>query len=204
MPIPANQGTTCWHPDPVGIIRGVLRRELSGHEHALLTELAVAHIACAGRPNASSQAVVNSAAAHGNYAAAMIAGLASFGGRHGPLEETFDLLILDTPDAVEVVEGKLEARRRIPGWGTSFGEGDPVWDIVESMVREQYKGTAETIDAVTAVLHRAGIERLPNPSCWTAAVAVGLGLPRHLTPMLFVLSRIGAWSMLFAKHRRGL
>jgi hypothetical protein len=43
------------------------------------------------------------------------------------------------------------------------------------------------------VLHQSGKHLNPNPSAYTAAVAIVVGLPAPLTPYLFIAARLDSW-----------
>jgi citrate synthase len=164
----------------------------SVEEIELLNELHAAHAISSFRNNASSVAVANSAGGSGNYFQSIAAALMTLGGMHGPLIQSYDLLSGKHFDGIQ------------PGWGNSFvkGEPDPAWSKVDLLLKQNWSSVYLLIDQKTKALHEFGKDVYPNPSIYTAAVAYVLGIPREIVPLLFVRSRLEAWSDIFLKNRK--
>lgn len=163
-----------------------------------------AHDQSARRANISHDAVILSAIGSGDYSKGIIAALATIGGIHAPLAQTFDLLILDDPEPL-VVE-ILAMGMRVPGWGNGFwkGQPDPLWKDVNSLLEELSPVLFEKIVAVTAILQSTGKIIFPNPSCYTAAAGILLGFNRQTVGSLFVGGRLDAWTELFKENMQTL
>lgn len=164
----------------------------SVEEIELLNELHTAHAISAYRNNASSVAVATSAGGSGNYFQAIAAALMMLGGLHGPLFQAYDFLA-----------GKQFLGIQ-PGWGNSFikGEPDPAWGKIDLLLEKNWEKIYLVITSKTKELHSSGKKIYPNPSIYTAAVAHAIGMPRDVVPILFVRSRLEAWSDIFLKNRK--
>lgn len=157
----------------------------------------LAHAESALRGNASHHALILAAKGSGDYFKAISAALMTLGERHGPLRQTYALLATE-PD----IQAILDAGLKVPGWGSSFVKGpDPIWAETEEAVKKANPVIFERIERITATLHNAGKDIYPNPSCWTAAVAMTLGIPREICGYLFILGRLEAWTREFENAR---
>lgn len=172
----------------------------SAQEKTLFKSLLSAHYRSAFRSNSSSLVVAQAAAASGDLAKAIAAGILATGGRHAPLEETYEFLSLDDP--ASLVPGMLGANKKVPGWGGTFqkDEPDPIWKEVSFALAATCPVINAKIEAVTSELHEEGKQIYPNPSAYTAATAIALGLPAKLVPFLFIEARLSAWTQIAAKH----
>jgi citrate synthase len=164
----------------------------SVEELTLLSELHAAHLISSFRNNLSSVAVASSACGSGNYFQAIASGLLTLGGLHGPLIQSYDLL------SGKTFEGNQ------PGWGNSFVKGifDETWRQVDDLLKEHWPAIHSKIESTTNALHSNGKLVFPNPSIYTAAVGHAIGLPREVVPILFVSSRLEAWSEIFLKNKK--
>jgi citrate synthase len=169
---------------------------LTDDEAKLLQLTLEAHAASAFRSNASSVALCNAAIASHDFTKALTGALATLGGVHAPLADTYVLLSSSEFDAPERI---LLSGRKVPGWGNSFVKGapDPIWEPVAAHLERINPTLAERLHNVTDMLRAVGKRLYPNPSAYTAAVAITLGIPAHLTPWLFVQGRLLSWSHLF-------
>lgn len=177
------------------IIRTWWRNEaLSREQQYLLEALFEAHHQSCFRPNVSTVTVVNAAAGSNDIASAIAAGILTTGGRHAPIKETYDFLGLDQPS--REVGLIIQSGRQVPGWGGTFQKGapDPIWKLVEGGLHEFYHDLSQDMDAVTSKLHELGKDIYPNPSCYTAATAIALDMPREAAVCLFISARLDAWS----------
>jgi citrate synthase len=176
---------------------------LNGHEESLLNALFEAHYQSAFRQNASTVAVVNASDASGEVSKAIVAGIMSLGGKHAPLEKTYEFLSLLSPS--EAIGPMVAAGGKIPGWGGTFqkDQPDPIWDKTASGLAENNPDLADQLRADTQELSKYGVNVYPNPSAYTAAVAITLQMPKKLLNYLFIASRIHAWAQIAAKQIPG-
>jgi citrate synthase len=167
---------------------------------SLLRACLAAHRASAERPNISSETLRRAFAGSGSYTSALAAALSTLGGLHAPLAATVSFLAAAEP--WKQVKGALEAGQRIPGWGSSFAKGgkDPLWLEVDGILAAEFPELTAKIEAVTMALHQAGKRIYPNPSCYTAATALALGMHPALAPWIFVAGRLDAWTGIIAKE----
>jgi citrate synthase len=165
---------------------------LTPAEVRLLELVFAAHAASALRDNISHHVLTAAFFGSGRYTSALAAALCTLGGPHGPIEETYDLLALLDPGFV-AIHRYITHDLKVPGWGNSFHRGcrDPLWTEVELQLTAEM---GAKLEAVTNLLHSRGKEVYPNPSAYTAAAALIVGLPRAVSPFLFVAGRLSAWT----------
>jgi citrate synthase len=161
-----------------------------------------AHHLCIERNNASSAAVRHVAQSSGSFLNSMIAGIASLGDLHGPIPATCSFLQKaqfdpETTTRLWLAEGK------IPGWGNSFIKDgpDPAFCRVHDYIWNNAPQWGNTADRVTLYLHGRGKRVYPNPSLYTAAVSIILGVPVEMSYWLFLRSRLDGWARLFFEQR---
>lgn len=158
-----------------------------------------AHDRSALRGNVSHEALKLAAIGSGDYFKSIAAALMTLGGLHAPLERTE--AFLRSPDILVAVDDILSAGLRIPGWGNSFVRGhDPIWEPVRLALQEF--PVSKTIEAVTQSLHDRGKDIYPNPSCYTAAVAIVEGLEPGGIGEWLILGRLHAWTQEYLRIRR--
>lgn len=169
----------------------------------LLSALDEAHRGSARRANVSSNALVCAAAAGVPFTSALVAALATLGGLHGPLTATQLLLEADEPE--DLAREMLARGQKVPGWGNSFvkGHGDPAWEPVRELLSEGWGELTDKMDRVTAVLHGEKKYIFPNPSAYTAACAIVLGIRAEACAYLFVRGRLAAWADLYLDSLKG-
>ena len=167
---------------------------------SLQLALSKAHDISARRQNMSTVAMVNAAIGSGSYANGIAAACLSVGGVHAPLAESMALLSLDDP--VAKVKQLLAAGSRVPGWGNSFikGKPDPDWLEVDRMLAADWPDLYSKIADVTKFLHKNGKQVFPNPSTYTAAVALLVGMQPKLAAYLFIAGRLRAWTEIIGGH----
>lgn len=170
--------------------------ELIDEEQRLLDSLYEAHFQSCFRENASSVAVAVTANASEDLPKAIVAAIMTMGGKHAPLEDTVRFLSLVSPaDHAAVL---LKRGEKIPGWGGTFQDGaiDPIWVQVEHLLKQFVPMMYFKLQSVTAVLKGHGKLLAPNPSAYTASVAISLGMPPKLAPYLFINGRLNGWAEL--------
>jgi citrate synthase len=177
-------------------------KPLSLDDQDLLVELNAAHYKAAFRQNLSGVAIVCAAQGNGSYFSSMIAGLSTFGEKHGPIVQTYDLLQCDARMNAGTL---LDEQRPIPGWGNSFvkGKPDPDWRAVDKLLYKLNPDLHNVMDDITNLLGKNGKMVFPNPSAYTAATALTLGMPRRLSPYLLAMSRLEAWAQIFNDETKG-
>jgi citrate synthase len=166
-------------------------------ERALLEALFRAHHRSAFRENPSSVTVLNAFAGSGDLSKAIAAAILTLGARHAPLESTVDFLALEDPAGM--VPRMLEAGHKIPGWGGTFQKDsfDPILTEMDHLLLS-WPLIYRKLFSVTDRLQLLGKILWPNPSAYTACVALALGLPAPLAPYLFIAARLSAWTQLAA------
>lgn len=164
---------------------------LTPAEVQLLSLVFAAHAASVARDNVSSVTLLHAFAGSGSYTSALAAALCTLGGIHAPIGETWDLLNHEEPAVIAT--GMLEFDAKIPGWGNSFvkGKRDSLWSAVELQLTAEM---GHVLEDITDILHQRGKNLYPNPSAYTAAAALIVGMPRHIAPFLFVAGRLSAWT----------
>jgi citrate synthase len=170
------------------------------HERVLLDALFLAHHRSAWRENPSSVTVLNAASGSGDLSKAIAAALLTLGAKHAPLEATVRFLAEERPDLqVPVI---LSHKGKVPGWGGTFQKDghDPIWMEVAQLLVNHWPLIEDKVDSVTHALLERGKHLYPNPSAYTACVALALGLPAQLAPYLFIAARLSAWTQLAAGY----
>lgn len=170
-----------------------LWNSLNEEEAILVKALHEAHYESCFRDNASSIAVAMAADASHDLGKAIIAGLSTLGGKHAPIEET--VRFLSQASAVSQVGSLLKRGKKIPGWGGTFQKGseDPIWREVSQLIGQQHPELHNRMKDVTLELKEYGKTLWPNPSAYTACVAITLGLPAEIAPYLFIFPRLTGW-----------
>lgn len=172
------------------------RKEPLNHfEQELLSLCLVAHSNSTHRDNISTNVLINASKGSLNYTTALSAALCSLGGIHAPIQQTVMLLM----DSMENLAGAIEMGATIVGWGHDFvkGEIDPLWVPVANHIENHFPKVHERIEGITLKLHQKGKMIYPNPSAYTAAVGLALGIPAPIIPWLFVHGRLSDWTALF-------
>lgn len=159
------------------------------HKDAVVLEQALfkAHHEAVFRDNISSVTVINAMIGSGSYIQAIASAILTLGGLHAPIAQT-----------MRVLSGAA-LPERIPGWGGSFQKDgpDPLFAPVVALLPAQMN---RRIDEITGVLHARGKKIWPNPSAYTAAVALVLGIREELAPYLLIKGRLAGWTQLCAKQ----
>lgn len=173
---------------------------LSEPEARLVATLYAAHSACVFRPNCSTVACQQAAGGSRSLPQSIIAALACLGEMHGPIEGAYDVLL-------SISEGRFPPYMKtgfpkklmIAGWGNSFIKGriDDAFLPVDQCLEQNFPRIHSRLREITDALHARGKHIFPNPAAYSGAVALVLGMPRHLSPMLFVQARVEAWSSVF-------
>jgi citrate synthase len=172
---------------------------LKAEEADLLEALLRAHHQSSFRDNASSAAVANAASGSADVGKAIAAAILTLGGKHAPLEQTVEFLgSLRSP--ADQVSRLLKFGTKIPGWGGTFqkDEPDPIWQEVDLLLRRLAPELSVKLAKVSAELARHGYNLYPNPSAYTAAAALFLGVPAKLAVYLFIAGRVNAWAQIAA------
>jgi len=169
-------------------------------ETKLFSALHRAHHMSAFRANVSSVVVAQTFEASGDLSKAIAAAILTLGRKHAPLEHTYQFLSIEEP--WREVAGMLKRGAKVPGWGGTFqrDKPDPLWQEVDDMLADLWPAIYIKISSVTTTLIEHGKTLYPNPSAYTAAVALVLGLPKELVSYLFIGARLAAWSMIAQKQ----
>lgn len=173
---------------------------MSEQDERLLLKIFDAHLQSSLRDNASSAAVANAAASSGDMVKAIAAGLMTLGGRHAPLEHTFHFL--SQPDPAGHVEEILKRNLPVPGWGGTFQKllPDPLWNDADATLKEFRPDLAKKLEDVTQALAAHGRTIHPNPSAYTAALAIALDMRAETAVYLFIAARLDTWARIAAQY----
>jgi citrate synthase len=175
----------------------------------LVAALGEAHHQSSYRACPSTVAVSATAQGSGDIYRSLAAALLCFGGKHGPIEQTYTLLqwAEDVDVTAESIVGSYISRKqKVPGWGSSFteeGEADPIWKPVDAVLMKHFEERRWTMTKITQALHEAGVKVLPNPSAYTALTAIILKMPKRLAPYLLITGRLSAWTEIFMGETKG-
>jgi citrate synthase len=171
---------------------------LKAEEAGLLEALLRAHHQSSFRDNASSVVVANAASGSADVGKAIAAGILTLGGKHAPLEQTVEFLGLPRP--ADHVARMLKSGTKIPGWGGTFQKDQPdqIWHEVDLFIMSLAPELSAKLVSVTVELERHGYNLYPNPSAYTAAAALVLGVPAKLAVYLFIAGRVNAWAQIAA------
>jgi len=171
---------------------------LDEEQKKLLAVCQRAHAATANRQSASSGALVNAANASRNYQQSIAAALMTLGEVHAPVPKAMQLL--NACDPAATVKALLHAGYKIPGWGNAFHKGDidPEWKHVADLLYLYRPSLALPIKRLTELLHdEFKLLIYPNAACYTAAVAIAIGLPAEASLYLVLAGRLSVWSAIF-------
>jgi citrate synthase len=165
---------------------------LTEQEARLVAALYKAHSDAVFRANCSTTACQQAAGGSRSLPQSIIAALACLGEMHGPIEAAMDVLERQITYFGDPV-------LKIPGWGNSFVKGqiDHGFLPVDQCLEANFPRIHNRLREITDALHARGKHVFPNPAAYTGCVALVLGMPRHLSPMLFIQARIEAWSGIF-------
>lgn len=131
----------------------------------------------------------------GDYFKAIASAILMLGGIHGPLTQTYDLLALECP--LDEVARRLDNGFRVPGWGNGFYKDgvEPAFLPVSEELIKVNPEICERILSITEFLHnKRELKIWPNPSCFTAATAITVGLPREAVGVLALQGRLMVWT----------
>ena len=171
---------------------------LADSEHALIGLLFAAHDKAARRGNLSAQAIKQAAQAQVPFTQALIAGLSTLGGTHGPVERTYDFY--NEPDIAMAVRLCIASGVKVPGFGSSFRkDDDPQWHDVRDWFKVNRPDLFGKIECARCALKVCGKELAPNPATYTALSAIALGIPRDIASWLFVAARLSAWAETYVR-----
>jgi citrate synthase len=130
------------------------------------------------------------------YAVVAAAMSALSGDRHGGETERAEGLLralLEGPDPMAVMAGRLARGERLAGFGQPlYPDGDPrATAILSALAQAMPEFHALAVTAAETGLRLVG--RHPNVDFALAAAAIGLGLPRSAALGLFVIGRTVGW-----------
>lgn len=175
--------------------------ELTADEGKLYRVLCEAHAKCVWRENCSTMALQQAGFGSKHLPSALIAALATLGETHGPVEEAWEFIESYGHMAMLYSKHGLDTKQKVPGFGNSFIKGriDDAFLLVDQTLQASFPRSHARLREITEALHARGKHIYPNPAAYTATVALALGMPKHLSPLLFVLGRLESWGDLF--HR---
>jgi citrate synthase len=163
--------------------------------------------------NASTFAARVAASTGADLYASLLAGLASFSGRHHGLASLDVHAFLTAPPAgwsrKRQLQALMEANQQPPGFGHRlYPEGDPRVDPLLQKARALAavrKGEAQRwmdeVDSILTLAKSLGTP-LPNLDFGLVAVALTLGLDREGAAALFTLGRLAGWTAHILEQRQ--
>lgn len=163
---------------------------LSEKQMELIGVILDAHRKSVFRDNISTVVLKATFEGSWSFQQAIASAILTFGGTHGPVESTMDIIGSPRPDFMAKMQ--LDMGNKVSGWGTSFQ--DDIWEDVGIMIRNNWPAMINAVDMVTKVLHDAGKIVYPNPSCWTACSNIIVGIPRHLALLPVIQGRVTGWA----------
>lgn len=179
------------------------KEPLTDIEADFLSLVLAAHGASVFRDNPSTTAVHLAAKHSDDLSKAIASGLLMMGGKHGPVQKTFDLLSSENPEAQ--ADFLLSAGGKVPGWGSSYqkdGAQDELWIGVDGALAEHFPKVHGIVQEISRVVQNHGRNIFPNPSCYTAAAALALGMTAEIAPLIFIMGRLPSWADVFFNVRK--
>jgi citrate synthase len=175
----------------------VLIRELGG---VLVEELISVHDRLARRENLSSSVISQCAMAEKDYISSIVAGMLTYGGRHGPVSQV--VRFLSGPSYADEARLRIKGKRLVPGWGSDFVKGrpDPELSRIDRVLCVRNREIWARIREITDILHESGKKIFPNAACYTASVCLALGFPAEAALYWLIRGRIGAWTELYLEN----
>lgn len=171
---------------------------LTDPELRLVCKVLVAHRESAQRPNVSSTILQACVQGSGRYINSICAAMLSLGGPHAPIPQTMQLLKMERIHIEGTVKAILNDKLKVPGWGNSFVKlkPDPIWKEVDEHLKQHFNEWHEKIELVTGILHAHSKDVYANPSAYTAAASLALGIPDQVSFYLVIAGRLDAWTNL--------
>jgi hypothetical protein len=166
------------------------KEPLSEKQTELMAAILEAHRKSVFRDNISTVVLKATFDGSWSFQQSIASAILTFGGTHGPVESTMDIIRSPRPDFMAKMQ--LEMGNKVAGWGTSFQ--DDIWDDVGTMIVTNWPAMKDAIESVTKLLHDSGKIVHPNPSCWTAAFNIIVEIPRHLALWPVVQGRLPGWA----------
>lgn len=176
--------------------------DLTPDEDNLISLVSVAHYHATFRPNPSSVACQCAAQGSGTLFNSIAAAITCFGGPHGPIESTYAILAATKMKPEDVVSMHISRGAKVPGWGTSFKdqESKSSWNEIDAWIQTHEPDLHQRMSDITQALHESGRDIEPNPSAYTAAAAIALGMPMKVSPYLLLMGRLSAWTEIFMQE----
>ena len=118
---------------------------------SLKEELLKGHSNACKRNNVSSVLIKILSSTGKGFFDSIIPAIISFGNLHGPIEQTYKLLIKDEQELNKLVDRALKNNKKIPGWGNSFvkGKRDNLWDNCDKILEINHKELYKKIKFIT-------------------------------------------------------
>jgi citrate synthase len=179
------------------IVQPFWRKEpLNPDENTLVNELFSAHQKSCFRENVSSVVFANTMAVTDDFGKSVAAAILTTGEKHAPIKQT--IWFLTQPHPEEAVENMLSNNQKIPGWGGTFQKfgRDPIWKNMDRLISELHPELSKKLVAVTDVLILHGKTIYPNPSAYTACVAIAIAMPPGVASYLFIAGRLTGWAQI--------
>jgi citrate synthase len=198
----------------ISIAEWIARRTVHSSSGTAIAAVNAALIACSDHElNASTFAARVAASTGADLYAAILAGAATFSGRHHGLSPVAAYGLVESASRGHNIENQIKdalaAGRSIPGFGHPlYPHGDPRFSLLIECARgvaEEMGGEAkkqfELVSRVIQAAKRQGLQ-LPNLDMGLVAVVLVLGLPGAAAASLFALGRIAGWTAHVIEQRQ--
>ena len=148
---------------------------------SLIEAVLKGHDKASQRDNVSSVLIKILSSTGKNFFDSIVPAILSFGNLHGPIEQTYKLLIKDKKELDNLINRALKNNKKIPGWGSGF-----------------VKGKEDKIQFISEKLKSKHI--FPNAACYTASCCIVENIPVEVSTSLVIKGRIDGWIDIYMKH----
>ena len=164
---------------------------------SLMNEILLGHKKASKRDNISSVIIKLISSTGKDFFSSIIPAIISFGNLHGPIEQTYKLLLKNENEIDLLIKRALKNNKKIPGWGSGFvkGKSDDIWKKCDSIIKENHKELYNKIRFITEKLSSKNI--YPNAACYTALCCIIEKIPVEISTSLVIKGRIEAWSEIY-------
>ena len=169
-------------PESAGALRNLLLHVIRGH-----------YISAWNNPNVSTLVVKAVQSGNpGNVPSAVAAALLTIGAVHAPMAMARRVWEMTHDEFV----AHMESGVIMAGWGNDFFKDrvDPAWEPVMEVLRQDFVPEWEKLQDRVGVMHRKSPTIWPNPGGLTAIACEIAKVPKGSEHLLFMLSRITAWT----------
>ena len=167
---------------------------------SLIEAVLKGHDKASQRDNVSSVLIKILSSTGKNFFDSIVPAILSFGNLHGPIEQTYKLLIKDKKELDNLINRALKNNKKIPGWGSGFvkGKEDQIWKECDDILKNNYGELYDKIQFISEKLKSKHI--FPNAACYTASCCIVENIPVEVSTSLVIKGRIEGWINIYMKH----